>query len=170
MCNCPLTLALLHPAGVPRASSRWGWPRGGVVTQRTANPRTRVRFSAWPPFFSTPANSTHFAGGYATKHSLFTVLPVARASFSQHGATFICPMETTWLKRLARLAEAVYRVPARFAAPFPGSSVVEQSTVNRSVVGSNPTQGASFGPTSRILHPHRQVWFSAIESDCRLPV
>ena len=24
-------------------------PRGGVVTQRTANPRTPVRFRAWPP-------------------------------------------------------------------------------------------------------------------------
>ena len=28
------------------------------------------------------------------------------------------------------------------AYPFPGSSVVEQSTVNRLVVGSNPTRGA----------------------------
>lgn len=28
-----------------------GWPRGGVVTQRTANPCTRVRFSARPPNF-----------------------------------------------------------------------------------------------------------------------
>jgi hypothetical protein len=28
-------------------------------------------------------------------------------------------------------------------APFRGSSVVEQSTVNRSVVGSNPTRGAN---------------------------
>src|ERR1700722_15667195 len=26
-------------------------PRGGVVTQRTANPRTPVQFRAWPPFF-----------------------------------------------------------------------------------------------------------------------
>ena len=24
-------------------------PRGGVVTQRTANPRTPVQFRAWPP-------------------------------------------------------------------------------------------------------------------------
>src|SRR3990170_4919504 len=29
------------------------WPRGGVVTQRTANPRTPVRFWAWPPISST---------------------------------------------------------------------------------------------------------------------
>jgi hypothetical protein len=27
-------------------------PRGGVVTHRTANPRTPVRFRAWPPFSS----------------------------------------------------------------------------------------------------------------------
>src|ERR1700712_4975681 len=26
-----------------------GWPRGGVVTQRTANPRTPVQFRARPP-------------------------------------------------------------------------------------------------------------------------
>ena len=26
-------------------------PRGGVVTQRTANPRTPVQFRAWPPTF-----------------------------------------------------------------------------------------------------------------------
>jgi hypothetical protein len=28
-----------------------GRPRGGVVTQRTANPRTPVQFRAWPPPF-----------------------------------------------------------------------------------------------------------------------
>src|SRR6185312_12716548 len=28
------------------------WPRGGVVTQRTANPRTPVRFRAWPPILA----------------------------------------------------------------------------------------------------------------------
>src|SRR3982751_4388575 len=27
-------------------------PRGGVVTQRTANPRTPVQFRAWPPIFA----------------------------------------------------------------------------------------------------------------------
>ena len=25
------------------------WPRGGMVTQRTANPSIPVRFWAWPP-------------------------------------------------------------------------------------------------------------------------
>src|SRR6516164_9741740 len=29
-------------------------PRGGVVTQRTANPRTPVQFRAWPPFSQIP--------------------------------------------------------------------------------------------------------------------
>src|SRR6185312_11480691 len=36
----------LHPTRI--SSER---PRGGVVTQRTANPRTPVQFRAWPPFF-----------------------------------------------------------------------------------------------------------------------
>src|SRR5712692_7874035 len=31
-----------------------GRPRGGVVTQRTANPRTPVQFRAWPPTFAPP--------------------------------------------------------------------------------------------------------------------
>src|SRR4051794_20299449 len=30
-------------------------PRGGVVTQRTANPRTPVQFRAWPPAFAPVA-------------------------------------------------------------------------------------------------------------------
>src|ERR1051326_7687307 len=30
-------------------------PRGGVVTQRTANPRTPVQFRAWPPTFGASA-------------------------------------------------------------------------------------------------------------------
>jgi hypothetical protein len=30
-------------------------PRGGVVTQRTANPRTPVQFRAWPPILKVPA-------------------------------------------------------------------------------------------------------------------
>src|SRR5690606_24955830 len=30
-----------------------GRPRGGVVTQRTANPRTPVRFRPWPPILSS---------------------------------------------------------------------------------------------------------------------
>src|SRR6185295_16317161 len=30
-------------------------PRGGVVTQRTANPRTPVQFRAWPPTFAPSA-------------------------------------------------------------------------------------------------------------------
>ena len=29
-----------------------GWPRGGMVTQRIANPFIPVRFWAWPPKFS----------------------------------------------------------------------------------------------------------------------
>ena len=32
-----------------RVAIRLPWPRGGVVTQRTANPRTPVQFRAWPP-------------------------------------------------------------------------------------------------------------------------
>lgn len=32
-------------------------PRGGVVTQRTANPRTPVQFRAWPPTFPSKNNA-----------------------------------------------------------------------------------------------------------------
>src|SRR2546430_6485265 len=35
-------------------------PRGGVVTQRTANPRTPVQFRAWPPTF--PPSALALAG------------------------------------------------------------------------------------------------------------
>jgi hypothetical protein len=39
-----------------------GWPRGGVVTQRTANPYTPVRFRAWPPILSV-SETFRFAVG-----------------------------------------------------------------------------------------------------------
>src|SRR5690606_35115454 len=48
------------------------------------------------------------------------------------------------LLTLGKAVPAVYM--AGIPCPFRGSSVVEQSTVNRSVVGSNPTRGASFLP------------------------
>jgi hypothetical protein len=35
-------------------------PRGGVVTQRTANPYTPVRFRAWPPISRLPDHQAHF--------------------------------------------------------------------------------------------------------------
>ena len=38
-------------------------PRGGVVTQRIANPCTPVRFRAWPPILSS-SNPVRFTGGF----------------------------------------------------------------------------------------------------------
>jgi hypothetical protein len=87
------------------ALCRVAWPRGGVVTQRTANPCTPVRFRARPPSFS-----------------------VRRAAVSFDAAA------------------GLHFKPgfAKTAAQFPGSSVVEQAAVNRSVAGSNPARGANF--------------------------
>src|SRR5690606_9069418 len=46
-----------------------GRPRGGVVTQRTANPRTPVRFRPWPPDFprKISANCGKGRDGRATR-------------------------------------------------------------------------------------------------------
>lgn len=46
-----------------RAGAR---PRGGVVTQRTANPRTPVQFRAWPPALETLQRKPPFVIGGAT--------------------------------------------------------------------------------------------------------
>ena len=83
-------------------------PRGGVVTQRTANPRTPVQFWAWPP------NSQRFAAAHFRRKPS----PGAGSSVNRSPRT---------------LRGSVFR----------GSSVVERPTVNRMVVGSNPTRGAS---------------------------
>src|SRR5689334_12290613 len=56
-CDCRAIvggLSLLYRHGRPDALMRRVWPRGGVVTQRTANPRTPVQFRAWPPAFAAP--------------------------------------------------------------------------------------------------------------------
>ena len=39
------------------------WPRGGVVTQRTANPCTPVQFRAWPPPLNAHHHSTFVPAG-----------------------------------------------------------------------------------------------------------
>ena len=36
----------------PPAALAPQWPRGGVVTQRSAKPFTPVQFRTWPPLFS----------------------------------------------------------------------------------------------------------------------
>jgi hypothetical protein len=100
------TLALFHE-GFDR-------PRGGVVTQRTANPRTPVRFRAWPPLSSS-----------------FDVLRCWGAALGKYLAS---------------------SRPRFIAGPFPGSSAVEQRTVNARVAGSNPARGANY---SRYFRPKK---------------
>src|SRR5262245_25098255 len=51
------------------------WPRGGVVTQRTANPCTPVRFRPWPPILS--ANGV----GHFVSHFVAFVHALPRSSF-----------------------------------------------------------------------------------------
>ena len=56
-------------------------PRGGVVTQRTANPRTPVQFRAWPPNPTKKTNeisigararrSMRAVGGHKSGHTIF---------------------------------------------------------------------------------------------------
>src|SRR5262249_33154760 len=57
------------------------WPRGGVVTQRTANPCTPVRFRPWPPlpthcFSNTNAKSAEEIWPRFVSHVLHSVLVV----------------------------------------------------------------------------------------------
>ena len=61
------------------------------------------------------------------------------------------PASSTDLTHLDTLAGSCF-YNALFDA-FPDSSAVEQSTVNRLVVGSNPTQGATI--MSNIIHRHQ---------------
>ena len=57
--SCSLRACLLWSTRRDRGI-RPGWPRGGVVTQRTANPCTPVRFRARPP----PFFRRHFHGRF----------------------------------------------------------------------------------------------------------
>jgi hypothetical protein len=49
-----LPVRQLRRRGPPPPLPRSRRPRGGVVTQRTANPYTPVRFRAWPPISCLP--------------------------------------------------------------------------------------------------------------------
>lgn len=89
--------------------------------QRTANPRIRVRFSVRPPTFFFPKGP-----------------------------------EKNWKKgekELGASASRSYKPPRRFKRQrsIRGSSAVEQSAVNRSVVGSNPTPGAIVSNSSLFM-------------------
>src|SRR3990172_597981 len=103
-----------------------GRPRGGVVTQRTANPRTPVRFRPWPPGLVSE-----------NRHS------------SAHAETLESALRPFWIrsgfcaKALAPLPVFCYEAGASDPRPFRGSSAVEQPAVNRLVAGSNPARGAS---------------------------
>lgn len=99
------------------------WPRGGVVTQRTANPYTPVRFRPWPPVHPSEIVAPDPVTGRFT--SLFALRVLARAGYLcyRHGAS---------------------RSNSKQDGLIRGSSAVEQPAVNRLVVGSNPTRGAIF--------------------------
>jgi hypothetical protein len=51
-------ISMIHGAFFSPRLARAVWPRGGVVTQRTANPCTPVRFRAWPPSYSSYSHKT----------------------------------------------------------------------------------------------------------------
>ena len=59
-------------------------PRGGVVTQRTANPRTPVQFRAWPPI--SPGNSGIRHGRALTASSACAVRETSPGSARTHPA------------------------------------------------------------------------------------
>src|SRR5579863_8313188 len=64
-------------------------PRGGVVTQRTANPRTPVQFRAWPPLLCRVAGPP-FTVGDATRSAKRAAasLRAIRALVREHGALY----------------------------------------------------------------------------------
>ena len=57
---------------ISRAFAPFLWPRGGVVTQRIANPCTPVRFRAWPP----QSQNTLISTGESAWHSSARQLPI----------------------------------------------------------------------------------------------
>lgn len=99
-------------------------PRGGVVTQRTANPRTPVQFRAWPPIFQLEKSK---------QSGVFAALGGAGSCSGSR------PKNTS-----LRGAVLLITASALRSRLFRGSSVVEHPTVNRTVVGSSPTRGANF--------------------------
>ena len=78
-CDCHVIVGglwLLYRHGQPDALISQVWPRGGVVTQRTANPRTPVQFRAWPPpAFAGPSSFPKQVGFVIGPLPLFGVFP-----------------------------------------------------------------------------------------------
>ena len=100
------------------------WPRGGVVTQRSAKPCTPVQFRTWPP--QLPPLDREMLG---------VRLGIgAGSSFGGRGYS---------ISRFASREAFVIAICPLDGGIFRGSSVVEQPAVNRLVVGSNPTRGAN---------------------------
>ena len=112
----------------------WEWPRGGVVTQRSAKPFTPVQFRAWPPNLLqiSPVPSPAAAHDLAREQA---------GADRRRGVTRLAAF-----KAGPALLYALAREQVR---SFPGSSAVEQPAVNRLVAGSNPARGAKFFKYSR---------------------
>ena len=106
------------------------WFRGGVATQRTANPRTGVRFPPEPPASAGPKYRF-------TDLRREVIAPPVRFDFS--------PKSQNRPKVFGRSTFLNFDGPSRFRSIlFLDSSAVEHSTVNRMVPGSIPGRGASF--------------------------
>ncbi len=106
------------------------WPRGGVVTQRSAKPFTPVQFRAWPPAFAAP--------------QLRPGKPLIRGcravALAKAGVTGFIGASCFQSRRGFVIGNRAY---AEWPSSFPGSSAVEQPAVNRLVAGSNPARGAT---------------------------
>ena len=67
-----------------------GWPRGGMVTQRIANPFIPVRFWAWPPkyklFYTIKKSMLRFYSSVAQLVEQLTVNQLVAGSSPARGA------------------------------------------------------------------------------------
>src|SRR4029079_2783343 len=141
-CDCHVIVGglwLLYRHGQPDALISQVWPRGGVVTQRTANPRTPVQFRAWPPTFAPSALrlASHPDSAKVARRSLGEA-----GRFAKQAGFVIAPL------------------------PFPGSSVVEQPAVNRLVAGSNPARGAN--KFKSLCSADRRCFIVGVRQGCRI--
>ena len=133
--------------------------------QRTANPRIRVRFSVRPPSprLNHLLEACNGRAGCRGKNVPCRFV-VPRGNFGNFRAhsPFTEPCSLAWIsmseKNLGPAQSYRYNPRAlNGARPFRGSSAVEQSAVNRSVVGSNPTPGAI----------HFRPWQHVTAAPCR---
>src|SRR5262249_3557133 len=85
------------------------WPRGGVVTQRTANPCTPVRFRPWPPILSA-TGVRHFVSHFVVFVPAFPLSSFAIA------ANAILSVRLRYLSRMASTSRRECPVMAAISA------------------------------------------------------